>query len=61
MAIWIIFFLLCVLSTDTRIIHDAKNQTIESAKNISTVDRQELYYLEFSVSPEEMETQMMIG
>ena len=61
MAIWIIFFVLCVLSTDTRIIHDAKNQSVESAKNISSVNRQEPYYLEFSVSPEEMDTQMMIG
>ena len=52
---------MCVLSTDTRIVHEVKNHSIEAARNISTDDHHELYSLEFSVSPEEMDLQMMIG
>ena len=61
MATRIIFFLMCLLSIDARMLHDANNQKSESATILSTNDHQDSYYLEFSVTPNEDDMQMMVG
>ena len=61
MAFWIIFSLMCLLSIDTRMLHDTKNRRSESATNLPTSDNQVSYYLEFSVTPDEDDMQMMVG
>ena len=61
MAFWIIVFLMCLFSIDTRKLNDAKIQTRQSTTNLFTNDHQEVFYLEFSVTPDEDDMQMMVG
>ena len=60
MAFWIMF-LICVISTDTSAVQNGYNKTNISATSTCIHDDQEQCYLEFRVSEEEMDLQMMIG